>query len=52
MQKYSKFKRMRACNTFEIPVKCIVYMQSMAASALLKRFLSVEEWMTEATFVK
>ena len=39
-------------NTFQIPVKYIVYSQFIAASALFKKTLSIEEWMAAATFVK
>ena len=38
-------------NTFEISVKYIAYTQFMAASALLKNTLCIEEWMTAATFL-
>ena len=39
-------------NTFQIPVKYIVYTQVMAVSALFKKTLSIEEWIAAATFVK
>ena len=39
-------------STFQIPVKYIVYTQFLAASALLKKTLSIEEFMDAATFVK
>ena len=39
-------------NTFQIPVKYIVYAQFMVANSLLKNTVSIEEWMTAATFVK
>ena len=38
-------------NTFQISVKYFVYTQFMAASALLKNTMSIEEWMTAATFM-
>ena len=38
-------------NTFQISVKYFVYMQFMAASALLRNTMSTEEWMTAATFM-
>ena len=38
-------------NTFQISVKYFVYTQFMAASALLKNTMSIEEWMTTATFM-
>ena len=39
-------------NTFQIPVKYIVYAQFMVANSLLKNTVSIEEWMTAVTFVK
>ena len=39
-------------DTFQGPAKYIIYTQFMAASALLKKALSTEEWMVAATFVK
>ena len=39
-------------STFQIPVKYIVYTQFLAANALLKKTLSIEELMAAATFVK
>ena len=38
-------------NTFQTSVKYIVYTQFMAASALLKNTVSIEEWMAAATFM-
>ena len=38
-------------NTFQISVKYFVYTQFMAASALLKNTMSIEEWITAATFM-
>ena len=38
-------------NIFQISVKYTVYTQFMAASALLKNTVSIEEWMTAATFM-
>ena len=37
---------------YSIPVKYIVYAQFMAASALIKNTVSVEEWIAPANFVK
>ena len=39
-------------NTFQIPVKYIVYTKFLAASALFLKNLSIEEWMAAATFMK
>ena len=39
-------------NTFQIPVKYIVYTQFMAASGLLRNTVSIEEWIAAATLVK
>ena len=39
-------------NTFQMSVKYLVYTQFMAANALLKSTVSIEEWMTATTFVK
>ena len=44
--------KLQVNSTFQIPVKYIVYTQVLAASALLKKTLSIEELMDAATFVK
>ena len=40
------------CMAESTPLKYIVYLQFMAASALQKNTVSIEEWMAATTFVK